>query len=320
MIIVTNENVNGIVDYSVSMVDSIVKDKKYPGKLKNAMYLVLISYIIEYGYEKIEDIYQTFSTTKFTMTNIPLGEYLNTRADLKDGKIKIDPNVAKYAPAITLSSLSGRLDKPEFYDEIIISTEMDMDLLCWIEALAHEINHLFTSQKGRIFTINDRLFIRNGLYSSEILNKEIKEKGRTFNECINSLQTESLVQNILELYGLRINNSFVSSTLENIKYGSGKKYEASGYVGLLPLYRDLYNNRHFNAALNDGFNNGDIISLESDFDKHAGDGSYEKILDFSDKMFSFIVYKQPDFMISYAVSQMNAIINIYLQNTDSKKY
>lgn len=319
MIIVTNENVNGIIDYSVSMVESIIKDRKYPGKLKNGMYLIFASYLIEYGYERIKEIYETFNSTQFTFTNIPLIEYIKSRDDLLS-YIKNNKLLFESAPAITCTKLGGVLENPKFYDEIIISGDMNIDLLGWIEVLAHEINHLFTSQKGRIFLVDDKLFVRNGLQTTEMYGKETIERGRTFNECINSLQTESLIQNIVDLCGLKIDNKFVSSTLENIKYGSNKRYKAIGYEELLPIYRELYNNQYFQKKLNEGLNNGDIVSIESDFDKNLEEGSYAMLLNFSDKVFSFIINEQPGFMTNYTIIEMHKIISNYLQNTNSKRY
>lgn len=320
MLIVTNENVNGIVDYSVAMVNSIIKDRTYPGKLKNVMYLAFISYIIEYGYDKIETIYKTFASAKFTMTSFSIDDYIKSRNDLPIEYRGFNEQVSMGSPAVTLSLLKGEIHNPIFIDEIVLSTNMDMGLLAWIDAFIHEINHLYTSQNNRLFFSANSLFIRNGLLLFEENGNKPKEKGRQFNEYINSLQTEDLVANIIELCGLKINNPFVASMIENIKFGANKKYITIGYTGLLPPYRELYNNKQFKDTLAKCFDQGDISIISESFDSCTENGAYEQLLELSDRAFNVVVINQQGLLLGEIVKQTRDIIMKYSQNTESKRY
>lgn len=320
MIVVTNENVNGIVDYSVAMVDSIIKDREYPGKLKISLYLAFISYIIEYGYDKIETIYKTFSSTRFTMTQLTIADYIQSRSDFREDKKNVHGNVLSQAPAVTVSLLEGDIHSPIFIDEIAISSKADMDILCWIEALIHEINHLYNSQNNRLQIWGEIIVIRNGLQTHQYgFGKDI-EKGRTFDECINSLQTEKLVQNIIELHGLHIKNPFITSMLENTKYGANKKYISTGYQAFLPLYREAYCNKHFAELLSNGLNQGNITFISSEFDKCAGNGSYNQLLGLSDRLFDTFIINQHDPIFEGTAFEIRMILKKYLQNVNTKKY
>jgi hypothetical protein len=316
MMNVTNENINGLVDYSVSIIDSITKDKKYPMRLKGIMYATFASYLIQYGYEEIENICKVFEKTKFVMTSLSLPEYYKSNygymGDLSQGMLE-------GAPAVTFTAMT--MGPPiEAIDEIILSTYFDIEPLYFLEAFIHEVNHLFVSQKNRIYLEKGKLITRTGLQKNVISKTNMEESARAFNEVINSLQSEELVQNLLNLCGLKVNNNNFNNILENIKYGTKKKYTCSGYEGMVQFYRELYNNPQFQSNLVESLSNGEINAIETDFDKRVGEGSYAEMTQKSDDLFKFITTNSPDILTMVAINKIDILTSKYIQSGKTKAF
>lgn len=274
--------VNNILNYSKSLVDSMNSGKYCSKELKEIQYLIFAGMVSYYGFEHIEDIHKAFRSANFIYTDSSFEEVLSKQQSGVDERLKNMINngyVGAFVNYKISSDLFGRIHIGR--DLYVVNNPTEAPDY-FLEKIVHEVNHIVNAVNNTICLKNGKKVLRNGLFLMGIEDKN--NYGEIIEESYNVLQSAEIMEHILEFSQYDIEDEEMRYALDKIKYAYGRKREGIGYEVSVPVFRELYNNPHFNLVVKKNRLSGDIKNVRLDIDSKIGEGGYNAFCDELDKM------------------------------------
>ena len=254
-------NTQFLLSKYVLFVDEIGFKYQYPDNIKHLLYVIVPAFVIKYGIKKEHLILECLREIPIIITGKEEVRYqaLYVSYPYKDGEIK-----TKKA--------------------IYLNRYNNIPFLQLIDNLIHEINHAINSFKNEIIIKEKIFYLRTGL-AKTVFDKNSfelieKEKDYVLEEIINSKQTESIVDIIMNLKDLKINNTKIQNTLEAIKNSIRDKYISSSYFLMKHYCQKLLNNKTFLLTLENLRIEGNIDDIAIWFNGiYGSDSGYKTLIE-----------------------------------------
>jgi len=263
---INNDNINNFLDRYVNFVNNLCGKNNYPINIKHVLYLIIPAFIIKYGIKEERNVLSCFE-------NIPLyiGElkkstekaYFNRKLYSKE-----EDNVIKYYSS----------------KEIVINDYHSASLIDLIDSIVHEFNHAINSINNEIKYNDEEVSLRTGLsyinfYRDNIHKVKSRGKDITFEEIINTTQTESIINIINSFNEYKIDNEEISNTLYSLKHDiDNNGYKSDAYYFQSYICKELMKNKTFISTIENLRYKGNILDIEKWFDDITNiPGSYKKI-------------------------------------------
>lgn len=279
----SDEAVNSILNYSKMMVDQINGNNDCPEKLRGLQYIVFAGMVSYYGFEHINEIYNSFAKTKFKYDNVPVIDILRKEYTLeKDLLITLD-NSNPSAFYFSNVSMIGA-NKFKVKRDIYISDRNMEHPGEFLDDVVHEINHVVNSIIAPVIILNNSMpKIRSGLILSTFLN--MSTENRYLEETINALQTEEIISHILEFSKYEIEDQEIKEVLEKFKFLLYEKKHYGGYEISKEIIRPLYEDKKFNSLLRERRLDGNLKYIKDEFNSKVSDNAFHELADVCDKMY-----------------------------------
>lgn len=273
----SNNKINDILNYSRMLVDSLsggVKDE-----LSYYKYLIFAGMIKYYGREYIDDIYRTFQkssviNTKGSILDV-FSKYLCIEESIIEEVSSLDP-IAYLSPSIFVDEMGHLVDgKKNIYVSFKDSSKMDI-----LFSLTSEFNKVLNSVNRGLLKDSNGSLVRRGVNTRRI---DGENSSKLFEDCINFLQTEDIIREIVKFNDYEIEDEDIRSSLDSVsKSLRGKYYD--NLENISELVKPLYCDSRFNEILKTSRINGTINTIKDEFDGVVGDGSFEKMCDAVDSI------------------------------------
>ena len=278
----SDEAVNNLLNYSKAMINTINKNSICPENLRILQYVIFAGMICYYGFEHINEIYNTFAKTKFTYDNVPVIEILKKYPN-NIGDILNYIGDGYESPAFFQSNISVLgMNKFKINRSIYISSYSNYDPVQFLGDVLHEVNHIVNSINGFVVNHNSKIIFRCGVSLTDYQTQTTR--GRILEETFNTLQTEEILNQILEFSKYNIDDIEIKSLLDEIRYAVDTKIECLGYDYSVPIIRPLYENKKFNSILKERRLDGNVKYIRDEFDSNTCDGLFNELMDSCDKM------------------------------------
>ena len=245
-----NNGVNNLVNKCVELVNNARSTYNDSDEMKAMLYVSFVVFLLFYGDKVINKVYDLFKNVNIYCENDTLENIVKKYAD---GNEKI---------------IIGKITKEEnarsFYDgyhsKIFISKTSLTNELELTDRLIHELNHVFVGTKCKI--LDNNLYVFTGFACTlKIAGMVIKQNGVKFNEAINSLTSEEMINLLIGLSKFKINNKIVRDYLKIFK--KYKHYYTFSYTNFVDTLRDFYNVDEIKLRIKYSFINNDYKILES---------------------------------------------------------
>lgn len=255
---------------------SIFNRKDIPLEFRVFIKLTVIGMIMYYGEEYTDLILDTIDNIDFFYG---IDKLKDSTFDIK----QVEAWINSSEPAFTLSSFSIFNKRNKSIPDIkvrygiCIRNTKHIDNLMFLEYIVHEINHIVCSQNNSFFKdINDNIGYRTGFYTAYFrTNKRNNGKGRIFNEVINSLMTEDIINIILNIQDDKLYN--LVSSMKNTTIDG--QYYVQGYSGLTNLFRTIFNVTEFKEFCKTCLINGNVEDMDNLFNDVLGKNKYDELLE-----------------------------------------
>lgn len=275
----TQNHVNNLFNKCEPFIKSISNKYNYPNNIKHLLFLIIPSFLLKYGLEEENIVLECFA-------NIP---------------IIINPKENKVITAF-YSALPQKKNDKYFLERFIVLNSYDSSsLLEHLDNIIHEFNHAVNSYKKSIICNNGNFTVRSGLSTATYNdNNLITKEHVSFEEIINTKQTEEIMNILLNLSNFEIDNYEISTALYSIKNElKNKKYKSSAYANLGFVTKELLNNKTFLHTIEHLRLNGEIKTIPDWFDNIVGiENSYFKLSNLLDE-FQEIIYSIKNNKISF---------------------
>ena len=270
--------INPFIDQVVLTIDSMFENTNIPQSFKDYLYLICTGMILKYGRDYTKDIYSSINNTKYIYGLVGLQDKLS-----KEEYEYLLPRLKTNANAYTISSVRTENKQIKIQYKIIITKDRNNKLQL-LEYLTHELNHILSSLRNTFTKTNNGIYFRYGLFKTNLSTPNKKESGRIFNEIINTLETEDIINQLIELRKYKIyNHKFLDALkmLDTIK----EQYTATGYEPFVNLYRPLYNKKPFRDLIDKSMLEGNIESIEKEINTKLENSSYPEMISELDKLY-----------------------------------
>lgn len=144
------------------------------------------------------------------------------------------------------------------------------------------MNHVVNSIRYPICVRESKKVSRVGL---AVICSQYRE-AMSLEESINVLQTTDILLHILNFTQYEVLDQEISQALDRIKHYYGKERESTGYEYTVPIVKPLYENKKFNYLLKEKRLNADIKDIRDDFDSKTEPGSFYKLANKFDEIYS----------------------------------
>lgn len=279
----TNEAINSLFEYSKRFVDQInnTRNIRCPKELKEIQYLIFAGMVSYYGFEHIQEIYDSFQKTGFHYSKDSVYDLLSKFDKNTAEKFKNDPSSIPKA-FLNRTTYLDNFSRYHIQRDVYISDNGDEEYIDLLEYTIHELNHVVNSIKYPICVRDSKKVSRVGLaivYSegSEALSLE---------ESINVLQTTDILLHILNFTQYDVQDQEIKYALDRIKHHYGKERKSTGYEYTVPIVKPLYENKDFNHLLKEKRISADIKYIREEFDSKTKPGSFYKLASKFDEIYS----------------------------------
>ena len=272
-------NINPFIDQVVLTIDSMFENKDVPQSLRDYLYLICTGMVLNYGYDFINDIYESIKKTRFIYGLKSIEDKL-TKEEYKNLLDRFNNSDNAYS----ISTVSSKDNKLNIKYTIIIAKDRNNKQQL-LEYLTHELNHILTSI-NKTFTYNkDNIYFRYGLFTTNLKSNNKKENGKIFNEIINTLETEDIINQIIKLRKDKITNTKFNNALRILDRVK-TKYTATGYEPFVNLYRSLYRKKDIKNLINQAMLDGNIDKIEKEFNSKLNNTSYKEMISLLDNLYA----------------------------------
>ena len=289
-----NQNtINPFIDQVIYTIDSMFENKEIPQSIKDYLYLICTGMILNYGTTYSKDIYKAINNTRYIYGIKDLNKLLT-----KEEYHSLINRVTESTNAYTLSTVT-RQDKELKINYTIIIAKNRNNKQQLLEYLTHELNHILTSLNNTFTHNNNSILFRYGLFKTDITSTK-KDSGRIFNEVINTLETEDIINKLLSLRKYKIyNNKFNEAfkILDSIQ----EEYTATGYEPFVNLYRPLFNKKEIKKLINKTMLEGSTDQIEELINKKLNNNS----------SYSEMISQLDELYINYEITKRNGLEKAY---------
>lgn len=281
---ISDEAVNGLLNYSKRIVDLICAHQERPCELRTLQYLIFAGMISYYGFEHIDAVTEAFKKNKFYYTKEKIADYLAKQKGIS--KDTLDILMQDNTCAYFYQNFFYRKSTGEYFSQgkIVVSDSKHYAPDKLLELTTHEVNHAVNAVCKAITPVGNSFISRMGVYTKDYrdnsFNKMILE------ESINTLQAAEIMEHILAFVDYRIDDPEIRYTLDSMRYAAGRKREGIGYIEATPVVRPLYENNRFNTILKRKRMDGNIRDISCEFDSKLGYGSFNTLATYFDGIYS----------------------------------
>lgn len=299
-----NEKVVLLTKYT-DEINRISKKYEYPNNIKHLLYIIIPAFVMKYGVRKEHFILKCLEEIPIFITG------------------KEDPKIQ----ALYMSYPNKENDKIKTTKQILLNRYQGLPYMQLIDNLVHEFNHAINSFKNEVLYVENYFFLRTGLstvkYNKKTMEKMNKSKSIILEEVINSKQTETIIETILELSNLKVEDIQIQNTLFAIRNSVKDKYVSSSYFTQKYYCQTLLDNKTFFLTLEDLRINGNIFDVESWFNNIYGDDKgyqtlTEILYDLTElqRKTGYVLFKEKK--IRKMATQLMEISNRFNQNCNLK--
>ena len=297
------------VNYINKKLVNIYNNKDIPPVFRDYIKLTVIGMIMYYGDEYADLILDSINDIDF---------YYGIDSLIKDSTFdtkQVEAWINNAEPAFTLHSFtrfsknSKQLPVIDVKYGICVRDNITVNNIVFLEYIVHEINHIVCSKNNSFFKDEDNnIGYRTGFFTAYFKSKDKKNgKGRIFNEVINSLMTEDIINIILNIQDQEL-DSFIDSLRKST---TEDQYYVQGYLGLTNLFRTLFNIEEFKNFSKRCLIDGNVEDMDELFNAVLRNNKFDELLD---KLDSY--YK--DYLLAYKSKNHCTLFNISTQYIDIK--
>lgn len=167
---------------------------------------------------------------------------------------------------------------------IVINNFIKENYIDLIDSIIHEFNHAINSIKNEIKTVSNYVLLRAGVcfikYNCDNLNVAVeKSKEFVLEEVINTIQTEEIINTILEINTEYVNNLELNGIINGLQMELKKqKFKSKAYSLESVILDELIKNRTFINTVKELRIAGEVEQIEDWFDSITKiNGSYNKL-------------------------------------------
>lgn len=260
-----NLPLNALISHISFTVDYICRDKEYPQKLNEYLYLIVYGMIVNYGDDYINDIYDVISKTKFIIDDFGF-----------KNRFKLNDNLY-YKNCTSNNYLFKGIDLTNIFPTINIKYELlfkniDSSSIKTLEYLTYHLNYILC-QKNSKLSLGQNIKLRFDYYKNGGFIDDSSRNEMVINKIFNLLQTEDIIKHILDLRNNEISDARVKNALISLKNTDYDSYKVEGLDSLATLVRPLYECDEIKNIINT-FN---YSFIEKELDSILGNNSYKKI-------------------------------------------
>ena len=246
--------------------------------VKTVVFAGLVSY---YGPDKFNDIYMAFLKTKFVVCDETISQLLMDKYNFDEKSVL---KFSEHCPGVFYNAVAFKNQKSNKYQikrTVYVSKFMASSSVL-IHSLIHQMNHILNSINNSI--VNKRnigLGSRMGIAFDSFISRSCDSLG--LEEAFNKLQSEEVMDRIIEFSFYNITISGVSNILNSIFHGV--LFDENREDDLITkIARPLYKDDEFNKVLVDRRFTGRLAGIREEFDSKVGEGSYAEFLSICDKL------------------------------------
>lgn len=243
---------NQLFDYCNDFIDNKLNKYNYNDDIKHLLYIIIPAFIVKYGFEHKNTIFNTFEEVPFVINNKDervLQAYYSSLPIIVDDKIL----TRKY---IVLNYYEG---KP---------------LMELLDNIVHEYNHAINSMINGIKWDDTYIYLRTGLmyikYNKNDYSDNGKDDSYILEEIINTKQTEDIIDIINSFNKYNIINVGIETTLHNISKFINNNYNSEAYMLQSTLCKELMNNKTLISVLSNMRFLGNVDEIPYFFDNITG--------------------------------------------------
>ena len=299
-----NEKVVLLTKYT-DEINRISQKYEYPNNIKHLLYIIIPAFVIKYGVRKEHFILNCLEEIPIFITG------------------KEDPRIQ----ALYISCPIKENNKIKTTKQILLNRYQGLPYMQLIDNLVHEFNHAINSFKNEVLYEDDYFYLRTGLstvkYNKKNMEKIDKSKSIILEEIINSKQTETIIETILELSNLKVDNIQIQNTLYAIRNSVKDQYVSKSYFAQKYYCQTLLDNKTFFLTLEDLRINGNIFDIESWFNNIYGDNhGYQTLVEVLynltelQRKTGFVLFKENK--MKQMAQQLIEISNRFNQNCNLK--
>lgn len=296
---INDKNVNGILDYSKMLVDSL--GKRTSKEIKQIQYLVFAGMIAYYGEEHYREVYEAFKNIDFVSAGKDITKSFGSLLIVTNVKEKIKGTnpVAYYAHLY-----GGNGDNP--VGRVYISSDGKFSFADKVEGVTQEVNRVVNAVNKTYVKHGSSKLLRTGLSERQLFSAESDLS--IFEDSVNALQTGEIMNCILEFANHDIDDPELANAVKMISYFRDRECVGLGYEFTKALIRPLYEDEEFREVLNDARISGEVGRVGSEFDSKVGSGSFEELM----LACEYIEYGScPDYVLDVNGDKINTLIKEY---------
>lgn len=233
-----NDKINILINKCIELVDKARTNHKDSQEIKKILYLSCITLCLFYKDKVSNRIYNLLKTSTIYCQDDYLENIISKYAssqDITEADIK---DITEYSSGVSIYD--------QYQSHIFISTTLLSSKIELIEGIIHELNHVFVGKNTRY--INNKLYLLCG-FSYEIIKEDNSKEyhGIEFNEIINSLVSEEMINILIWLSHFNIENNTINDYLKEFR--NIAKYYTHSYIDLVSNFRDFYKDKYIHSKI-----------------------------------------------------------------------
>ena len=253
------DKVNELIDKCIMLVDKARCDYNDDEEVRIMLYLSCVVFILYYGDKSINKIYNLFENTSIYYEE---GELLNIINKYIDNNASLYSDEFKFETISAFSNYGYNVN-----DAVFMTKSNNINNIEKMDNMIHELNHIFV---GFIFRAENNVFYNfTGFAWKKVTSENRKSYGIYFNEAINSLVSEEMVNMLIELSRYKIRNKKIKKYLKcfrKIDY-----YYTSSYEDIVDRLRFFYQDRENNKVIKESLLLNNYTILKSYVDDKLND-------------------------------------------------
>ncbi len=297
----TDESVNYLLNYSKKLVDNATSGYNYCERLKEMQYLVFAGMVAHYGFDNIKEIYEAF---RCKVNFLSRDDLINNRYSEIDDDYKemmLSGTVPTFTDIYLSDDSNPFLGIINVVNSIYIYYNPNFIYNSMLEALCHEENHIVNSINRQIVFYNGKINVRTGLCSASLFEKSNQFLG--LEEGINQLQTNDIMNEIINFTKFKIDDSMLSVALDKVR---NCHYDSTAYRTILNEIRPIYISPSYKNIILPNRLNGNIENIYNDFNHRLGE---DKFMELSTGIDNLVKDKDP---FSYNRYKVKQLVNTYI--------
>lgn len=256
----SSDEVNELIDKCILLVDKARYNYNDSEEVRIMLYLSCIVFVLFYNNKSINKIYNLFENTYIYYEDGNLLDIINKHID---NNVNLNHDEFNFERIRAFSNYGFDVN-----DTVFMASLNNINNIEKMDSMIHELNHIFV---GLIFRrVEDNIFYSfTGFAWKKITIESSRSYGINFNEAINSLVSEEMVNMLIELSRYKIKNKKIKKYLKGFR--KIDYYYTSSYEDAVDIMRPFYQDREINKVIKDSLLLNNYTILKSYVDNKLND-------------------------------------------------